>query len=54
MSDVDDTQPARPPWWVIRGDDIQDALRRAHAGEDPDEIYLQLYLDSSTEHEVDP
>ncbi len=29
-------------WWVIHGETIVMALRRAHAGEDPDVLFLEL------------
>lgn len=50
MTTSDDCAPGRPVWWAISGEAIQDALRRAHAGEDPDVIYLQLCLES-VEHD---
>lgn len=36
-------------WWCISGATILDALRRAHNGEDPDLIYLELYGNSVVE-----
>lgn len=33
-------------WWVIHGDTILDALRRANAGEDPDLLYTELYANT--------
>lgn len=33
-------------WWAINSDDLKAALVRAHNGEDPDIILMDLYLDS--------
>jgi len=33
-------------WWTISGEDFLAALNRAHAGEDPDIIYTELYVNS--------
>lgn len=30
-------------WWVIHGESLMDLLRRAHAGEDPDLLYVEEY-----------
>lgn len=40
---------SRLGWWVIAGDELLEALRRAHVGEDPDVLYAELYANS--EHE---
>lgn len=40
-------------WWAISGDAILTALRRAHAGEDPDIVYAELYA-NSVQETVDP
>lgn len=37
-------------WWAISGEDVLDALRRAHDGEDPDLVFAELYANS--DHEV--
>ena len=36
-------------WWSISGDDFIEALRRAHAGEDPDLLYAEWYANSEIE-----
>lgn len=33
-------------WWVISSGTFIDALNRAHAGEDPELIYLEIYANS--------
>lgn len=33
-------------WWAIHSDTIIDGLRRAHAGEDPDLIFAELWANS--------
>jgi hypothetical protein len=30
-------------WHVIEGEDIRELLRRAHAGEDPELLYIEAY-----------
>lgn len=37
-------------WWAIAGEAFLEALRRAHAGEDPDLIYAEYYANSDHEH----
>jgi len=39
-------------WWVISSTELLAALRRVHAGDDPDVAYAELYANSRTE-EVD-
>lgn len=36
-------------WWTISGDDLLEALRRAHVGEDPDLVYAEMYANSEVE-----
>lgn len=36
-------------WWVVSGENLLDLLRRAHAGEDPEMLYIEEYVNS--EHE---
>lgn len=36
-------------WWVISGDDLLAALKRAHSGKDPDLLYAELYANSDVE-----
>lgn len=36
----------RKGWWVVSAQQLTDALRRAHAGEDPDHLYVELYANS--------
>lgn len=30
-------------WWVIKGEDLLDLLKRAAAGEDPDLLYAETF-----------
>lgn len=44
-------KPGRAPedqWWTINGADIMAVLARAHAGEDPDLLYLEMIANSET------
>jgi hypothetical protein len=36
-------------WWVIKGEALLDALKRAAEGEDPDVLYAEMYANTSTE-----
>lgn len=36
-------------WWVISGDELNDALHRVAEGLDPDLAYLELYANTETE-----
>jgi hypothetical protein len=36
-------------WWVIAGDVLLDGLRRAAAGEDPDIVYAELFVNAESE-----
>jgi hypothetical protein len=36
-------------WWSIHGTALHEMLTRAAAGEDPDVLYLELYVNSSHE-----
>lgn len=40
-------------WWVIPGDVLLALLRRAHAGEDPDLLYAEEYVNCDHEHPAD-
>jgi hypothetical protein len=43
---------ARPPeqqWWTINGDDLMTALWRAHEGDDPGVVYLEMFANSDAE-----
>lgn len=42
-------QPRHDAWWVIHSEVLQDALARAHAGEDPEILYVELIANSNTE-----
>lgn len=42
-------KPAELGWWVIHGEELMDALKRAHAGEEPGIIYAELYVNSDSE-----
>lgn len=37
-------------WWTIHGGEILAMLRRAHAGEDPDLVYAEMYVNSDHEY----
>jgi hypothetical protein len=43
---------AAAPWWIIHGDVLLGALRRAHDGENPDLLYTELY--ANADHELPP
>lgn len=50
-------RPGRPPaeqWWAINGQDIMDALQRAHDGAEPWLVYLELIAGSESEDYRDP
>lgn len=46
MGEVDTPQPGRKVWWVIESSDLLAMLRRAHAGEDPELVYVEHYANS--------
>lgn len=33
-------------WWVINGTELLAALKRAHEGDDPDVVYIELFANS--------
>jgi hypothetical protein len=39
----------RSGWWTIHAEDLFAFLARAHAGEDPELLYLELYANSKVE-----
>lgn len=45
----------RPPteqlWWTINGGELMAALQRAHDGDLPDVVYLELLLANSDDRE---
>ncbi len=44
-------RPGRPPseqWWTINGEDMLDAMRRCHQGDEPEIVYLELIANSTT------
>jgi hypothetical protein len=43
---VNDTKPT---WWVLEGTALREMLNRAHAGEDPELLFLELYANSEQE-----
>lgn len=47
-----ESAPAPLGWWAISGETLLDMLRRAAAGEDPDLIYAEEYVNS--DHEAVP
>lgn len=48
MSDV-----ALQGWWTISAECFMTALRRVHAGEDPDMVYAEFYANSDVERPGD-
>lgn len=44
-----ETTPGRAVWHVISSSDLIALLRRAHAGEDPDALYLEEYVNADSE-----
>jgi hypothetical protein len=36
-------------WWCISEDDVLAALRRVAAGEDPDLVYAEMYVNAERE-----
>jgi hypothetical protein len=42
-------RPSAEQWWTINGDDLVAALRRAHDGDDPGVVYLELLVNSESE-----
>ena len=48
---MSDDAPSRKPlgWWSISGEAILEMLHRAHEGEDPGLLYLELQANSDTE-----
>lgn len=41
--------PEPSGWWAISGEALMTALNRAHSGEDPDMVYMELYANSDIE-----
>jgi hypothetical protein len=52
VSDRTPDEAAPMPWHVINGETLIGLLRRAHAGEDPDLLYIEEYVNSDRD-EVD-
>lgn len=42
------TKAPADQYWAINGQVLLDALNRAHDGDDPDIIYLELFANSDT------
>lgn len=42
-------KPPAEQWWSINGQALLDALNRAHAGDSPDVVYLELWANSDVE-----
>lgn len=40
-------------WWVISGERLLDMLRRCASGDDPDTVYLEEYVNSEHNEDVD-
>lgn len=38
------------PWWTISEHSLLEALRRVAAGEDPDLVYADMYVNSEHEY----
>lgn len=51
MSEQDEG-PRPLGWHVLSGEDLMDAMRRTAAGEDPDQVYIELWVNA--EHEQVP
>jgi hypothetical protein len=45
-------KPADWPWHVINGEDLMEMLKRCHAGESPEDVYLESYVNSEN-HKYD-
>lgn len=41
---------AKPVWWVMEDRRLSELLCRAAAGEDPDSIYIEEYVNANIEH----
>jgi hypothetical protein len=37
-------------WWAISGEAFLEAMKRAHAGEDPTLLYTEYYANSEVDH----
>lgn len=48
------TAKARPVWHVISSDDLLTMLRRVQAGEDPEFVYLEEYVNADRDDGGDP
>ncbi len=46
---MNENPPPIEQWWTINGADLLAAMRRAHDGDDPNLLYLELYANSETE-----
>ena len=44
-----DARAPEDQWWCINGGDLMAALKSAHAGTDPDLVYLELFANSEAE-----
>lgn len=40
---------ARPVWWSMPEAELLKLLRRAHAGEDPEALYAEIYANAGRE-----
>lgn len=38
-------------WWCINGEELISAMRRAHEGEDPDMLYIELVANSTSDND---
>ncbi len=48
MSEAMSASPAEQ-WWTLNGAELLDALWRAHDGDDPGVVYVELYANSDME-----
>lgn len=50
-SSMSDNEASTKPlgWWTISGEALMDALYRAHDGDDPGLVYLELLANSDVE-----
>lgn len=44
MADLDDDPPATLGWWAISGEQLLAMLHRVRAGEDPDLVYAEEFV----------
>lgn len=50
---MSDQAPGRPVWWSISQDALLAMLHRVAAGEDPDLVYAEEYVNADVSHVPD-